>query len=88
LCFYSKSGRWSVSSCDDGIPNPATEVLTINSTDVLGAEISIVDVLGTEVLHISAATTDVINISSLRSGLYTVIVKTKGNEISRTFVKQ
>lgn len=69
-------------------PNPATEVLTINSSSVLGAEISIVDVLGTEVLHISTATTDVINISSLRSGLYTVIVKTNDNKTSRTFVKQ
>ncbi len=69
-------------------PNPATEVLTINSSNVLGADISIVDILGTEVLHISAATTDVINISSLRSGLYTVIVKMNDNKTSRTFMKQ
>ncbi|MDB5257891.1 MAG: glycoside hydrolase family 18 [Chitinophagaceae bacterium] len=69
-------------------PNPATEVLNISSSDVLGAEISIVDILGTEVLHLAAMNTEAINISSLRSGMYTVIIKTNDSKVSRTFVKQ
>jgi chitinase len=69
-------------------PNPATEVLNISSSEVLGAEISIVDMLGTEVLHIASANADAINISSLRSGMYTVVIRTNDSKVSRTFVKQ
>jgi hypothetical protein len=54
----------------------------------MGSEVSIVDILGTEVLHISTVSSDVVNISSLRAGMYTVIVKTNDNKMSRTFVKQ
>jgi len=69
-------------------PNPATDVLNINSSDVLGAEISIVDMMGSEVLHLAATDTQAINISTLRSGMYTVIIRTNDNKVSRTFVKQ
>jgi hypothetical protein len=69
-------------------PNPATDVLNIQSTaNLTGASLEIIDYLGKQVIMKSVMSTQV-DISSLNQGLYVLRIIKDGESINELFVKR
>lgn len=68
-------------------PNPAFSRINFSSNDHLGATLQILDADGISQIK-SVVSADGLDISSLKPGLYTLVITTKGEQIMERFIKQ
>jgi hypothetical protein len=66
-------------------PNPASDFLYINSSNIIGKEISIYDILGNKLMLVKTESTETrLNVESLPRGVYLIRI----GEQTKMFVKE
>lgn len=69
-------------------PNPAKDILNIQTNNIEITSVNIYNILGSRVLTLNEVESNSINISNLTSGVYFVKINANGNSITKKIIKK